>query len=277
MFNYTALPAWYDWVYTLSEPALLLVSVVATLLIGVLASLVVAVYRGRPSRAKPSTLPPAFITGIALPVSVVLGLLVNDVWRKYDEAQDTVLQEAAIVADLVRVIDLLPEAESREIGALLYSYVHGDVPAEWRAFQTRTLPSVSRSALAEMTLRAQQLQQCYRGNASVSQALGLLAADIAALDKTRKQRINLSLGRMDNPRWFVLGLLMFSCLLLLVEVIWGQWRNHLLVLLLFALGYGSLAYMVLTHDRPYTGATTATYAPITAAYATEVRALQNRP
>lgn len=277
MFNYSALPDWYDWAYSLSEAGLLLTSLLATLLIGVLASLVVALYRGRPGRARPSTLPPAFITGIALPVSVVLGLLVNDVWRKYDDAHDVVLQEAAIVADLVRVIHLLPEPAAAEMGALLYSYVHGDVPSDWRAFQTRTLPSATRSALAEMTARTPALQRQHRGDVAVSHALGLLAADIAALDKTRKARISLSMGRMDNTRWFVLALLMFSCLVLLVEVVYDQRRNHVLVLVLFALGYGSLAYMVLTHDRPYTGATIASHAPIGAAYATEVRALQNRP
>ena len=103
MFNYSALPDWYDWAYALSEAGLLLISLLATLFIGVLASLVVALYRGRPGRAKPSSMPPGFLTGIVLPVSVVLGLLVNDVWRKYDDAHDVVLQEAAIVADLVRV------------------------------------------------------------------------------------------------------------------------------------------------------------------------------
>lgn len=277
MFNYSALPGWYDWVYTLSEAGLMLVSLLAVLAIGVLASLVVALYRGRPGRAKPSSMPPAFITGIVLPVSVVLGLLVNDVWRKHDEAQDVVLQEAAIVADLVRVIHLLPEPAAGEMGALLYSYVHGDVPADWRAFGTRRLPSATRSALAEMTLRTPQLQRQHRGDAATSYALGLLAGDIAALDKTRKRRINLSQGRMDNARWFVLALLLFASLVLLVEVVYGQRRNHLLVLVLFALGYGALAYMVLTHDRPYTGATIASHAPIGSAYVTEVRALQNSP
>ncbi|MBK6868201.1 MAG: DUF4239 domain-containing protein [Burkholderiales bacterium] len=277
MFNYSALPDWYDWAYALSEAGLLLISLLATLFIGVLASLVVALYRGRPGRAKPSSMPPGFLTGIVLPVSVVLGLLVNDVWRKYDDAHDVVLQEAAIVADLVRVIQLLPESAAEEMGALLYGYVHGDVPSDWRAFQSRTLPPVTRSALAEMTARTPALQRQYRGDGATSHALELLARDIATLDKTRKARINLSMGRMDNTRWFVLALLMFSCLVMLVEVVYGQWRNHLLVLVLFALGYGSLAYMVLTHDRPYTGATIASHAPITAAYVTEVQALKNRP
>lgn len=266
------LPAWYNWAYALSETSLLLVSMLGVASIVLLATLCLVSYRGHPRRTLPSTLPPAFVTGIVLPVSVVIGLLVTDVWRKYSDAQDVVMMEAAHVADAARAIKRLPESAAHELDALLRTYVEEDVPRDWQAFQTHPLHLDTRSTLNELEFRTQALHRQLHDDIVAQSTLQVLIADLEALDALRKQRIHLSVGRIDNPRWRVLGILLFCSIALMGDVVYGQRRNFLVAAVLFTLSYGSLMYMLITHDRPYTGQTLVLPTPITEAYRHQLQA-----
>ena len=276
MNNYAQMPAWYDWAYRISETSLYLVCSLAVVFLAVLTTLGVAAYRGRPSRAAPSTLPPGFVTAVVLPISLIISLLVNDVWRKYSDAQDAVVTEASTVADAVRAIHRLPADAADELNSLMYAYVHGDVPQDWRTYQTRRLPVEVRSALNEMEFRVARLLQSAHDDPRVRSTLTVLADDLSALDTLRKKRTQLSAGRLDNARWAVLAVLLLTGLVVLVEVVYGQRKNYFVSVGLFVVGYGTLVYMLVTHDRPFAGETIVTHQAITEAYANQLKSIQTR-
>ena len=56
------MPGWYDWVYSISEAALLVTSLFAVTCLMALAFLAVAVYRGSPRRAQASNMPATFVS-----------------------------------------------------------------------------------------------------------------------------------------------------------------------------------------------------------------------
>ncbi|MBP7452753.1 MAG: DUF4239 domain-containing protein [Ottowia sp.] len=276
MPQYAAMPEWYDWAYSLSEAALLLLSLFVVACIATLAVGVVASYRGSPRRAVASSMPPAFVTAIVLPVSVILGLLVNDVWRNYNDAQNGVLREAATVADATRAIAQLPAGPAQQLGALLDEYVNADLKRDWAVYQTRQNPIETHSALNQMEFLVEQLQIQWQDNAVAMGALKVLADDLSDLERLRKTRTHLSVGRIDNPRWFVLGLLLLCCVALLTEVSYGQTRNHAVIVCIFSLSYGALIYMLLTHDRPFSGSTFVSFDSILQAYTSQIEALKRR-
>ena len=276
MNNYAEMPAWYDWAYGISEIGLYLVCVLAMVLLVVLTTLGVAAYRGRASRAVPSTLPPGFVTAVVLPISLVISLLVNDIWRKYSDAQDTVVAEASTVADAVRAIHRLPADPYSELNGLMYAYVHGDVVQDWRTYQTRRVPIETRSALNEMEFRVARLLQSPQIDLPARATLAVLASDLTDLDKLRKKRTQLSAGRLDNSRWAVLCVLLLTGLTVLVEVVYGQRKNYFVSVGLFVMGYGTLVYMLVTHDRPFSGETIVSYHPIAEAYANQLKSFKAR-
>ena len=276
MPHYAAMPEWYAWAYSLSEAALLLLSLFAVACVSALAMVSVAAYRGSPRRAKASSMPPAFVTAIVLPVSVILGLLVNDVWRNYNDAQNGVLREAATVADATRAIAQLPPDSAQQLGALLEEYVKVDLKHDWEVYQTRQNPVETHSALNQMEFLVEQLQIQLHGNPVTMSALKVLTDDLSDLERLRKTRTYLSVGRIDNPRWFVLGLLLLCCVGLLTEVSYGQTRNHLVIVCFFSLSYGALIYMLLTHDRPFSGSTFVSLEPVLDAYNSQIKALSQR-
>lgn len=276
MHHYAAMPGWYDWAYSLSEAALLLVSLLAVACITSLAFGIVAAYRGRPSRARASTLPPAFVSAIALPVSLLIGFLVNDVWHHYNDAQDGVVKEAATVAEATRAIAQLPRGAAEELGALLDRYVNHDLKRDWAVYQTRSNPVETRSALNEMEFRVAQLQIELASHTVAQAALKVLTDDLNDLERLRKSRMHLSVGRIDNPRWFTLGLLLLCCAVALTEVIYGQARDHALIVALFTFSFGSLVYVLLTNDRPFSGSTIISPEPILEAYVNQREALAQR-
>ncbi len=276
MPQYAAMPEWYDWAYSLSEAALLLLSLFAVACISALAMGSVAAYRGSPRRATVSSMPPAFVTAIVLPVSVIIGLLVNDVWRNYNDAQNGVLREAATVADATRAIAQLPDGPAQQLGALLQEYVNADLKRDWEVYQTRQNPVETHSALNQMEFLVEQFQIQLRDSPMTMGALKVLADDLNDLERLRKTRTHLSVGRIDNPRWFVLGLLLLCCIALLTEVSYGQTRNHVVIVCFFSLSYGALIYMLLTHDRPFSGSTFVSFEPILDAYTQQIQALKRR-
>lgn len=276
MNSYAEMPAWYDWAYGISEAGLYLACILAVGFLVVLTTLGVAVYRGRPSRAVPSSLPPAFVSAVVLPISLVISLLVNDIWRKYSDAQDAVVAEASTVADAVRAIQRLPSEPAAELNALMYAYVHGDVPQDWRTYQTRRLPVEVRSALNEMEFRVARLLQSPHESPNAQSTLTVLAGDLTELDKLRKKRTQLSTGRLDNARWMVLALLLLTGLGVLVEVVYGQRKNYAVSVGFFVVGYGTLVYMLVTHDRPFSGETIVSHHPISEAYAHQLKSFQTR-
>ena len=56
-------------------------------------------------------------------------------------------------------------------------------------------------------------------------------------------------------------------------MIYGQRRNHAVIAGIFVLSYGALVYMLLTHDRPFSGSTFVSAEPIVEAYYNQIKVL----
>ncbi len=240
-------------IYLLSEPALFLVCLLMAAGITLVATLVILLFRPGESRRRPSLLPAPFITAIVLPVSIVLGLLVNDTWKRFMEAQDVVQREAA----LLQLIDSHQKqmvAPFREpVRAAMERYEQVQIPADWRLFARGQRPS-GEDGLRALLDQFDHWLSDEQGVPEVHQLqLERLRGELLELRDLRTKRIILSAGKMDAPKWLVLLCLLFTCTLAMSEITLHMRSAYLTIAALFILGNGSLIYMLTTHERPFAG------------------------
>lgn len=261
---------WQDWAYGLSEPLLYLACVLLVWLLALLVGFLLWAHRRLSRRVGPSTLPVGLVTGIAVPASLVIGLLANDVVRKYNDAQNGAQQEAYVLADLRFSLASLPPPVGKKLTAELDEYVASELPAEWQRMRESTEPLGLSPALVRLAEELATLSSLRdpQGRPVVGEGrLDALQGRLRALRQLRATRAQLALGRMDNSTWTVVLMLLACCAGVMLEITLDNRPNYRLTLLLFMLSYGSLVYMIVTNDRPFSGGTSVALHPLQQAYA----------
>lgn len=240
-------------IYLLNEPLLFLVSLLLAASVTVAATLVILLFRRGESRRRASLLPPPFITAVVFPAAIVMGLLVNDSWKRFIEAQDVVQQEAALLQLIHSHKGQLAEPFRAEVKAVIDRYAQLQIPEDWRLLRRGERPPADNVLLP--LLRQFDLWLTDDENIAEAQLaqLGRLSDEVMELAKLRGQRILLSEGRMDWPKWLVVFCLLFTCTLILSEITLHMRPAYLASMALFVLGNGAVLYLLLTHERPFAG------------------------
>lgn len=264
----TYTPAWYQWAYTLSEPGLYAACLLAVALLALIAWLVLKLLRIVTHDDATSTLPSGVIGAIALPTSLIIGLLASNIVGKYNDAQRNVMHSAEVVADLRHDLSLLPEAAARKPTDELREYVEHEIPQQWSYLRKSHGTMPNSAALDELDDSLGELQKAAGQPAPTvsSEDIRSLREKVRELDRLETARAMLAVGTMDGRDWAVVLVLMLCCAGALIETTLRHRHYLILVATLFTLSYGSLSYMIVTNDRPFSGHVIVTPEPIEQAY-----------
>lgn len=242
-------------IYLLSEPLLFMVCLLMAASVTMVATLVILLFRRGEARCRPSLLPPPFITAIVFPASIVIGLLVNDTWKRFMDAQDVVQQESAVLDAIVTQKSQLALQFRAAVIDGIDRYTQVQIPKDWALFERGELPLAN----DELVLLLQQIDAWLTDENRIDPAqrvyLDRLRNGVLELRKLRAKRIVLSVGKMDGPKWWVVFCLLFTCTLAMSEITLHVRSAYLSVAALFIIGNGSVIYMLATHERPFAGGT----------------------
>ena len=268
-------PIWYHWVYNLSEPALYATCLLGTTLLALLVGLLLTAVRRYAGDRQASSFPPGLVTAIALPTSLVIGLMASDVSRRYNEAQDNVMQEARTVAALQHALTELPATASAALQEELTHYVTQDLSREWEQLQRAQVPLGLSPALIRIGVGLAALQPARAARAVSDGVIENIQVQLRELQRLRTQRSQLALGKMDSPQWMIVAVLLLCCAAVMIEVTVHHRRNRIMAMTLFVFSYGSLVYMIATNDRPFSGGVSVTPEPIARIFTQQEAVLPN--
>ncbi len=272
-------PYWQHWIYNLSEPALFISCLLIVFALSLVVGGVLLGTRRWAGEQSMSAFPVGLVTAVALPTSLVIGLMANDVARKFNEAQENVLQEARVVASIQYTLATFPASVSAGLQEELRHYVSDELPREAQHLKRAgDGPLPLSAALARLSVGLTALTPTRAAPAAVNEALvESVQSRIRDVQRLRSARSLLALGKMDAPQWLVVGVLLLCCAAVMIEVTAHRRRYLVMAAALFTLSYGSLVYMILTNDRPFSGGVAVSFEPIFRTYQQQLTVLPNLP
>ena len=133
--------------------------------------------------------------------AVTLGFATIVVWEKYRDAESAVMQEAAAISALDRLMNPLDQASAHQIRAQLRTYDRAVVDDEWPTMRVgRSSPLVSKALDGLYASVLAQVQQGSQDNAILQAQL----TQLNSLTQARRERLDLASGIVPGIVWLVL-------------------------------------------------------------------------
>jgi hypothetical protein len=193
--------------------------------------------------------------GVLSPLAVIIGLLIvfiaAQVWGDTDRANAAVNREASALRSIIILSSAFPGEPEARVHALVRSYIEEATTREWPMMAKRT-------ATLRITPRAvQELFKLDISLAPVSQGQQVAQREIAAalenaLD-ARRQRIIVSGSAVNGVKWACLFIQAVCGLLAIALIHSGDRLTSAITMGLFASGVAACVWLIVAHDRPFTG------------------------
>ncbi|SDV48228.1 bestrophin-like domain [Chitinasiproducens palmae] len=199
----------------------------------------------------PSRVVTTLLTGLLVPTGVLFASIANDVYRVDQRANDVVAQEAVALANLIHVMQRSPNGQPVVVAAR--GYAHAAVVGEW--------PTMDRGgADAETTREFDALGDALLARLDVPAGRERIDADAARryyiqLGNARDERLRIAREHVGAKKWLTLLTLLAVSAYVVAELHPHGRRDRIVALVLYALAFGSLAFLILVYDRPFTGRT----------------------
>jgi hypothetical protein len=133
--------------------------------------------------------------------AVVLGFATVVVWEKFRDAESAVMQEAAAISSLDRLVNTLDKPSAQRIRARLQAYDRAAIEDEWPAMSRGGASPLVSKALDE--LYAAVLAQNQQGSRE-SAILQAQLTQLNGLTQARRERLDLASGIVPGVVWLVL-------------------------------------------------------------------------
>jgi hypothetical protein len=204
-------------------------------------------------------------TGVVSVSGAVFGLsmtfLANAVWNTQDQARDTVNAEARAIRVMDVYMDTLTTPARDGLSALLADYGRA-VAREWEAMGTEGEDMAAEHALRN--LYAAVIRGLAEGDQNRTLQQRLLPA-LDAISTARQQRLSLAQNYVSGSQWLlVTGLaVVLLCMVAASHADFPLARRASLTGIAFAISI--LLFVIVLHDRPFTGYDALTPQPILAA------------
>ena len=241
-----------DWLYPLPVvPMALLVFGATYLVTGAIYGVVMALAVGHRARAFTSISP-----GVLPPLGIIFGLLAaflaSQVWGDVEHAQTAVHREASALRTVILLAASFPGATEARLRTLIRQHIAAVVTQEWQTMVSHHVTlTLAPAALAEALQVSLALTP--RGAGQVVAQRELVVALGNALD-ARRQRIIISQAAVNWVKWTGL-LLQAICTLLAIAMVHSDNRAAAaIVLAIFATGVAVSVLLIVSHNRPFTGA-----------------------
>jgi len=202
--------------------------------------------------------------GLLPPLGIMFGLLVAfiaaQVWGDVDRANSAVNREASSLRAIVLLSRAFPDEAQARIRALISQHIQEVQAVEWPAMahQRATLAMIPASVgqVLELTLALPAA-----GEGQVAAQREIVANLDNALD-ARRQRILVSRAQVNSVKWFVL-LVEAACMMTGIAMVHSDNRAAARIAMgLFGTASAVCIFLLVAHDRPFTGALSVSPTPL---------------
>ncbi len=249
----------FDFMFALPEWAVLIVCVLLIGLVSAASAVLMWLFRLAWPNRQNATIVSTMLSGILLPVGLVIAFVASDVWQQDARGRIAVEQEAVAVADTIRIAQHLPDDLRKQVLELTDDYVREIVEVEW-PLMAEGLASQKAELLLGSLERVSILIEIAAQDSSLDQARLLHTSDdllryTRQIEGARNQRLLVSNSRVMSTKWVAVYLLLLVVACVICELHAKQRRAMTLALMLFSIGFGATLYVVVSYDRPFTGVT----------------------
>jgi Protein of unknown function (DUF4239) len=240
-----------DWLHNLPVVSMALVVFGVTYLVAaIIYSIVMLLAVGERARAFKAVSP-----GMLPPLGILFGLFVAftaaQVWNDTDRANTAVIREASALRAVVILAASFPGEPEAHMRRLIQRHIEETATQEWPMMAQRTATlTITPQTLAEALQLTLALNPSSRGQENAQREI------VTALEnalEARRQRIITSLSQVNLVKWSCL-LVQAICMLLAIAMVHSDnGRTVAIAMGLFASGVAVSVFLILAHDRPFTG------------------------
>ncbi|SAL76456.1 hypothetical protein AWB74_04993 [Caballeronia arvi] len=198
----------------------------------------------------------AISPGLLSPIGVIFGLLIAftaaQVWNDTERANAAVDAEAGALRSVVVLAAIFPDEAQAQLRKLVRDYIEYTITTEW--------PMMAQGAvtlkISPPTLnRALQFALSLPVSAAGQQiAQRQIAVSLEQALEARRQRILVSRSEVSGVKWACLSFLA-ACLVFAIALVHCENRlTSALAIGLFSASLATAMLLILSHDRPFTGA-----------------------
>jgi hypothetical protein len=240
-----------DWLHNLPVVWMALVVFGATYVAaGLIYAAVTVLSVGERARAYKAVSP-----GMLPPLGILFALFVAftaaQVWNDTDRANAAVLREASALSAVVMLAASFPGEPEAQIRRLIRRHIEEAATQEWPMMARRTATlTITPPPLAEALRLALGLETTSRGQENAQREIVTELGD--TLD-ARQQRIIVSLSQVNLVKWLCLAV-QAICMPIAIAMVHSDNRRAIAIAMgLFASGVAVSVFLILAHDRPFTG------------------------
>ncbi|MBV6271981.1 DUF4239 domain-containing protein [Alcaligenaceae bacterium CGII-47] len=244
----------FDFAYDLPDWGLFLFSISSVGLLCLVALILMQSLRVLFPDRRGANIVNTMLSGILLPVGMVITFVAADVWQLDARGQAAVEQEAAAVSDAMRVVRHLEPTERDALRAKIHGYIATTIDQEWPLMGVGESSLDVEDHLEGLVVAAVRLEAHAQ---SVSQMLAAqeLRRYVGKIEEARDLRLRVSLSRVGASKWLAVFILLFVSACVLIELHIVHRRPMWIAMGLFSIGFGVTIFLISAYDRPFTGRT----------------------
>lgn len=194
--------------------------------------------------------------GLLSPIGVIFGLLIAftaaQVWNDTTRANTAVDTEAGALRSVVVLAAVFPDDAQMQLRKLLREYIEYTATTEWSMMaQGAVTLKISPPTLNKALQFTLSLPASTPGQQTAQQQI---ATSLEQALEARRQRILVSRSEVSGVKWLCLSIIA-ACLVFAIALVHGESRLTSAVAIgLFCVSLATTVLLILSHDRPFTGA-----------------------
>ncbi|SPB15577.1 hypothetical protein NOV72_02797 [Caballeronia novacaledonica] len=198
----------------------------------------------------------ALSPGLLSPIGVIFGLLIAftaaQVWNDTAQANAAVDTEAGALRSVVVLSAVFPEDARMQLRKLIREYIEYTATTEWKSMaQGAVTLKISPPTLNKAMQFALSLPANTPGQQTAQRQV---AVSLEQALEARRQRILVSRSEVSGVKWLCLSFLA-ACLVLAIALIHCENRmTSAIAIALFCACVATAMLLILSHDRPFSGA-----------------------
>ncbi|WP_259295087.1 DUF4239 domain-containing protein [Paraburkholderia sp. DHOC27] len=206
----------------------------------------------------------AISPGLLSPLGIMFGLFIaftaSQVWSDTARATAAVATEASALRSVVVVSAVLPEDAQTELRRMIRDYIQYTATTEW--------PLVAKGAVT-LNISPPTLNNALQYTLSLpvvtpgqQTAQREVAASLEQALEVRRERILISRSEVNGVKWLCLAFLAVCLLFAIAFVHCDNRLTSAVAIGLFSAALAATFFLILSHDRPFTGEIALSPAPL---------------
>lgn len=245
--------SWFSLFYDIPDGLLYFVCLFGILLLSLAAAGLAQLLRNWHPPLGNSAIVTTLLGGLLVPTGMVLAAVANDVWRADQRGHEAVAQEAVALSNLMHEAVRSNSDNGRAVIDSARAYARSALEREW--------PMMNHgNASVETTIALDALEDTVALHNESSAPLGrargaMMQRYLDQIDVARDARLTVARYKVDGTKWWTLFTLLAVGAFVVAELHRNHRRDEIVSLALYSVAFGSLVFLILVFDRPFTGRT----------------------